>query len=45
MEYRNKITGAVISVNSELRGNWEPVVKKPAAKPKEAPKKKGTTKK
>lgn len=26
MEYRNKKTGAVINVESELRGDWEPVI-------------------
>lgn len=41
MEYRNKKTGDVITVNSEITGkNWEPV-KAPAKKPV----KKGTVKK
>lgn len=38
MEYRNKKTGVVIDVESELGGIWEPVkAEKPA--PKKAPKK------
>jgi len=51
MEYRNKKTGAVIDVNSELGGDWEPV-EAPKSSPKKekepvkAPvKKKGTVKK
>ena len=44
MEYRNKKTGVVIDVNSELRGDWEPVnTEKPA--PKKTPKKSGAKKK
>ena len=49
MLYRTKKTGAIINVNAEMRGNWEPV-KAPAA-PAEAEKKpaparrKGTVKK
>lgn len=44
MEYRNKKTGVVINVNSELRGDWEPVnAEKPA--PKKTPKKSGVRKK
>lgn len=44
MEYRNKKTGVVINVNSELRGDWEPV-KAEKAEPKKAPKKTGAKKK
>lgn len=38
MKYRNTVTGAVINVNSEIKGgNWEPVeVPKPTEK-SEAP--------
>ncbi len=37
MIYKNKKTGAVIDVQSEMRGDWEPVnTEKPA---KKAPKK------
>lgn len=49
MEWRNKRTGAVIDVKSELTGSdWEKVtpVSKPAPeKPKPAARKKGTAKK
>lgn len=44
MEYRNKKTGVVINVNSELRGDWEPV-KAEKAEPKKTPKKSGAKKK
>ena len=44
MEYRNKKTGVVINVNSELRGDWEPV-KAEKAEPKKTPKKTGAKKK
>ena len=32
MLYRNKNTGATISVNSKLRGDWEPVKPKKETK-------------
>lgn len=46
MKYKNKKTGVVIDVQSELRGAWEPVEEpkkaEPApAKPKNKTKKKG----
>ena len=49
MQYRNKKTGAVINVNAEMGGNWEPV-KAPTAlkaetKRTEPAKKKGSVKK
>lgn len=47
MEYRNVKTGAVIDVDSELGGDWEPV-KASAAQPEkkaEPAKKKGSVKK
>lgn len=43
MKYRNKETGRVIDVESEMRGVWEPVEapkKKEPAKKKEGAKKK-----
>lgn len=46
-QYKNKKTGAVISVNSEIGGDWE-LIKAPAAKAEkpagEKPKKKGSKK-
>lgn len=38
MIYKNKKTGAVIDVRSEMRGDWEPVKTENQA-PKKAPKK------
>lgn len=34
MKYRNKETGVVVDVQSELGGVWEPVKEKKAGKPK-----------
>ena len=47
MKYRNVKTGAVIDINSELKGkNWEPVTTEPVKTvPKKAPSKKGARKK
>lgn len=47
MLYRNKRTGVVIDVESELGGDWEPVKAQAAQKTEKAApvKKKGTTKK
>lgn len=46
-QYKNKRTGAVISVNSEIGGDWE-LIKAPAAKTEkpaeEKPKKKASKK-
>ena len=46
-QYKNKRTGAVISVNSEISGDWE-LLKAPAAKTEklaeEKPKKKASRK-
>lgn len=41
MKYRNTVTGAIIDVNSEMKGVWEPVEKPEPVKeaPKKAPKK------
>ena len=39
MEYRNKKTGVVIDVKSELRGDWEPVKAEKKSETKKAPKK------
>lgn len=39
MEYRNKKTGVVIDVKSELRGDWEPVKVEKKSETKKAPKK------
>ncbi len=39
MQYRNKATGAVIDVPSEIKGDWEPVGGKIKEEPKKAPKK------
>ncbi len=37
MLYKNKKTGAIINVQCEIAGDWEPVVKKEEVKePKEA---------
>lgn len=38
MLYVNKVTGAVIDVPSEIKGDWEPV-KQVKEEPKKAPKK------
>lgn len=38
MRYKNKVTGAIIDVPSEIRGDWEPV-KQVKEEPKKAPKK------
>lgn len=32
MEYRNTKTGVVVSVSSELKGNWEPIKSAPEPK-------------
>jgi hypothetical protein len=46
MEYRNKKTGVVINVKSELGGDWEKVVpEQPAQAKKTPPKRKGNTEK
>ena len=47
MKYRNKRTGVVIDVESELGGDWEPVKAPTAQKTEKAApvKKRGTTKK
>lgn len=45
MKYRNKKTGAVIDVKSELGGDWMPVEPKKKTEPSPAPKKKKTAKK
>jgi len=46
MEYRNTKTGAVINVDSEIGGHWEPVKASSPAKEEPAPtKKRRTTKK
>lgn len=45
MEYRNKKTGVVLNVNSELRGDWEPVKAEEPAPEKKTPKKKSGAKK
>ena len=47
MKYRSRKTGAIIEVESELSGKWEPVEKSTTPKPAEesAPKKKTTKKK
>jgi hypothetical protein len=37
MRYRHKLTGVVIDVNSEMKGDWEPVETAPEAPKKEAP--------
>lgn len=46
MEYRNKKTGVVIDVESELGGDWEKVTTEPPVSAKKAPpKRKGKTEK
>ena len=40
MKYRNKNTGVIIDVNSEMKGAWEPVEKAPAPFKKQATTKK-----
>lgn len=51
MEYRNKKNGAVINVDSELGGDWEPVkapaapVQKETEPAKKTNRKRGTVKK
>ena len=40
MKYRNKNTGVIIDVNSEMKGAWEPVEKAPAPIKKQATTKK-----
>lgn len=44
MKYRNKKTGVIIDVQSELKGAWEPV-EAPAPKPAKKTKKTGGKKK
>lgn len=39
MRYKNKLTGAVIDVPCEIKGDWEPVVEKVKAEPKKTAKK------
>lgn len=43
MEYRNTKTGAVINVDSEIGGHWEPVKASSPAKEEPAPTKKRRT--
>ena len=38
MRYKNKVTGAIIDIPCEIKGDWEPV-DKVKAEPKKAPKK------
>ena len=38
MRYKNKVTGAIIDVPCEIKGDWEPV-DKGKEEPKKAPKK------
>lgn len=45
MEYRNKVTGVIIDVPSEIKGDWEPVGEKVKEEPKKAPKKSEAKKK
>lgn len=44
MRYKNKVTGAIIDVPCEIKGDWEPV-DKVKAEPKKAPKKSEAKKK
>lgn len=45
MKYRNKETGVIIDVPSELKGAWEPVKKAPAPVKKQTTAKKSGGKK
>ena len=45
MRYKNKVTGAVIDVPCEIRGDWEPVVEEAKAEPKTKATKKTEAKK
>ena len=44
MRYKNKVTGAIIDIPCEIKGDWEPV-DKVKAEPKKAPKKSEAKKK
>lgn len=43
MMYRNTVSGAVINVESKIRGNWEAIEPPKAVVEKKAPTKKATT--